>query len=304
MFKNGYCVDHYRQYSGVESKSIGSGGGLKTLSESELKTYNSIVRKPMMEQAKTFLHSFVLQFPGEFDEILRLADDFRKYTVQGDKQTVFELEEVEVHHFLEDFSHAAGRGEKNFWTKEPPTATTFRNFMKITDLDANGRVSFIEYALMVYNESEGPLKKRGVNVKNLVTPSGPVNPELLKLLEEAIAEFEKVLKEEAEHAAKIASLQRVADTGGVRGKAAANEIEQIQSADKLARNKSKITAEARKRKAERLIREDDGSAQRAKALEEETERLRQQAEEKKRVESEKKAASQSRLKAKAAMFSA
>jgi len=124
----------------------------------------------------------------------------------------------------------------------------------------------------------------------------------MKLLDEAIAEFEKVLVEEKKREDTMKQLEATAALGGTRGLVATNEIKQMQNADQLERNKQRIKAEARKKRAERLVAADDGSAAREAALKAEQERLKKIDEEKKAKDQQAKSESRARLAAKAAAF--
>ena len=63
-------------------------------------------------------------------------------------------------------------------------------------------------------------------------------------LEEVLAEIDKLEK-------KKAKLQKKADKGGVKGKAAANELEQIKASDPMPIRKALVTAQAAIRKAQK-----------------------------------------------------
>jgi len=224
------------------------------------------------------LRSFVLEFQGNFEEVLEHANEFEKFGIVPEEGKVLcELEADAAHRFLEKHG-------------ETRTVKQLRDEMKDIDIDANTRISFLEYALWKYKKT----------VKELLTPPGSSNdPELLKKLEEAIAAFEEVLSKRKAREQKMNELSDIAAKGGVKGLAAKNELEQLQKEDQLEQNKRELHAAANKRKAQKAL---NTGADRDKALKEEEERLEREKKKKEEEEAKKKADARARLAAKAKMF--
>jgi len=222
--------------------------------------------------------AFVLEFQGNFEEVLELAVEFEKYAPKPENGAVVtELEADAAHRFLEKHG-------------ETRTVKGLRDEMKDIDIDANTRISFLEYALWRYKKA----------VKELLSPSGPSNdPVLLKKLEEAIAAFEAVLVKRKAREDKMKELEKSAAAGGVKGLAAKNELEQMQKEDQLEQNKRELSAAANKRKAQKAV---ESGGDREKALKEEQARLEREKKKKEEQEAKEKAESRARLAQRAKLF--
>jgi len=241
-----------------------------------LPRFKELSSKSIKDQAKVFLTAFVLEFQGNFEEVLELGEEFRKYGPAPEEgKELCELEADRAHYFLE--KHGDAR-----------TVKQLRDEMKQIDLDANSRISFIEFLLWRYKKSLA-----------LLFATGGADPALIKQLEEAIEAFEKVLEFRRDREKKMKNLEEVAAKGGVKGLAASNELEQMKKEDQLAQNKKELTAAALKRKAEKAVKSGDG---REKALKEEQERLEKEQKRKEEEERKKREDARGRLKAKASLF--
>ena|SRR3990167_4540190 len=237
-----------------------------------------IVSKPVDEQAVFFLKVFVLEFQGNFEHVLDTAQHFKKFAPS--QENVKDLPEFETHLFLEK-------------RDETLTVRALRENLKseIT-LDKNHNVAFIEYLLWKYNHT----------LHDLFHPSGQPDPALVRALELAIIEYQKVLAAKAAREEKMAQLEAIAAKGGVKGMAAKNELEQMRSEDLLAQNKNEITSAAKKRFAQKAVEADDGSAAREKALKEEQARVAEEKRMAEEAEKRKAEDSKARLKARAALW--
>eukprot|EP01098_Paradermamoeba_levis_P010276 TRINITY_DN4320_c0_g1_i1.p1 TRINITY_DN4320_c0_g1~~TRINITY_DN4320_c0_g1_i1.p1 ORF type:complete len:262 (-),score=137.48 TRINITY_DN4320_c0_g1_i1:90-875(-) len=248
-------------------------------SQEELtKRYTEVVSHSIEEQAKFFLRAFVLDFQGNFEEVLDLAQEFSKFAPK--EGVVRELDEVQAHVFLEK------RGETM-------TVKELRDQIKEIDLDKNHKVAFVEYALFRYKKT----------LAQLFTPPAGASPEALAALEKAIEDYQKTLETRKARDEKMAHLAEIAKQGGVKGKAAQNELEQMQKQDQLEQNKKEVLSAAAKRKAQKAVEESDyASKQREVALKAEQERLEAEKKKKEEEEARKKAESRERLKAKASLW--
>ena len=238
--------------------------------------YKQVLEKKIEEQAKIFLTQFVLQFQGKFDEVLDTATSFKSYT-DGESDT---LEEDVMHTFMEK------RGET-------ATIVKMREQLKENGIDARRRFAFIDYMMFTYNK----------NIKDLFEKKGgQATPEMLKALEDALNEFQKVMDIKNARQTKMKKLLSDSQKGGVRGMAAKNELEQMKSEDQLELNRMEVTAAARKRKAQKAVENGDDSKAREKALKEEQARLEAEKKKKEEEEKRKREESRRRLAERAAMF--
>ncbi|MES1913935.1 MAG: hypothetical protein MHM6MM_006078 [Cercozoa sp. M6MM] len=237
--------------------------------------FSEVTKKSMREQAKFFLNRYVLEFKGNFEEVLDLQVQFSKYK-EFDEDT--ELTPHNSHLFLE----ALG---------ETRTVRDLRDNLRTIDLDTNGRLALIEYLLFKYGKS----------VEDLFASSG-ASAEVIAAFNKAVEEYEAVLAVRAAREKKIEQLRALVAKGGVRGLTAKAELEQMLAQDQLEQNRAEVTSAARKRRAQRAVEQDDGSAAREAALREEQDRLKAEAEAKKKAEEEARAASRARLAARAALF--
>jgi hypothetical protein len=241
------------------------------------------------EQAKHFLRTFVMSFKGNFDEILNLAERFVTYRTRkpSDKGAVSmtSLEEADLYRFLEAEDKTV-------------TAGVFRSELPLYDIerDENNRsFSFIVFALWYF--------KKNVALLAPVEGDGEVDPMLLQLLEEALNEYQKVVDARKEREAKMARLEETAALGGVKGLSAKNELDQMISADQLARNKAEITAAAKRRQAQKAVDVgSDSAAAREKALKAELAKVEMEKKKKEEAEKREQEEKRNKLKAKAAMF--
>lgn len=240
-------------------------------------SYIDIVSQTVEEQAKCFLRSFVLEFQGRFEDVLDTAQEFKKYS-DIKKGSVSYLDEFEAHRFLES-------------REETLTVRALRDHLREIELDkSKPKISYLEYLLWKYKKS----------LKDLFNPPGDVSPEILALLEKAIKDYQEVLDKRAKREAKMADLQRIADSGGIKALVAKNELEQMKSEDLLEQNRKELTTAAQKRKAEKLAK--DGNQAREKALKEEQERLAREKQLAEEEERRNKEESRRRLAQKASLF--
>jgi len=110
--------------------------------------------------------------------------------------------------------------------------------MKNLDLDKDNHLSFLEYVVSAEKE---------VDVKTLMERPQGTNQQLI----DAQAALKKINEIIAKKEAKIKKLEAKAAKGGVKGKAAANEIEQMMSEDQTEINKLVVTAKAALKKAKK-----------------------------------------------------
>merc|ERR1712157_317573 len=139
-------------------------------------------------------------------------------------ETGHALDEFESHRLLEKFGQTL-------------TVVAMRKELKAIDLDTDNCMSLLEYFVYHYKLSVDTLMSR---------PQG-VNEELEKAevaLEAVLAEIEKLEK-------KKAKLGKKAAKGGVKGKAAQNELDQIEASDPMPIRKALVTAQAALRKAQK-----------------------------------------------------
>jgi len=258
----------------MSSASLGAKKEKKVLTVEEMKAkFAEITRTGVDEQAATFLRSFVGEFGGRFEEVLDLAQDFKKYgpktAVPG---SVCELEEDAAHLFLE---------KRN----ETLTVRELRDALRAIDIDMNKKMSFIEFLLWKFQKSLQDLfEEKPGNIAHL-----------LAQLEEAISLYQKTLAEREAREQHMRDLEELAKEGGVKGMKAMHELEQMRHDDELARNKKEVEAAAKKRMAQRAVDKGDPYAEEQKRLAAEKKK-EEEAKEKERQES------RARLKAKASAW--
>jgi len=240
----------------------------------------ALTAKSVDEQAHAFLHAFVVEFQGKFEDILNFAFEFKKFLKTGEN----DLDELQAHVYLEK------RGQTM-------TVKDFRQAIMDIDLDQNHRVAFIEFALFQFKKT----------LKDLFAPPKNIPPELLAALDDAIKQYEAVLAKKAAKEAKIAQLEATIALGGVKGKAAQNELAQMLAADKLEENRAEISSAYNKRKAEGALSDEKALSERAEkeraeALRQEQERLAADKAKKDEEERKKKEDSRARLAAKSSLW--
>ncbi|EDQ85028.1 uncharacterized protein MONBRDRAFT_39028 [Monosiga brevicollis MX1] len=231
------------------------------LTEEEIREkFDEVTATSIDAQAKTFLRAFVSEFSGKFEEVLDLAEEFKKYA--PDTGVVRELEEDKAHLFLER------RGETL-------TVKELRDALKEIDLDSNNRVSFIEYCMYKYEKK----------LPELFEEKDHQIEHLLRALEAAIDAYQQALAEKQAREEKIKQLEAQAEQGGVKGMRAKAELEAMRNEDQLERNKREIQAGAKQRAAQKAVDNGDPYAEEQKRL---------AAEKKKREEEEKKQRAEAR----------
>jgi hypothetical protein len=243
--------------------------------------WQELVSKTVDEQAVYFLKVFVLEFQGTFEQVLDIAQQFKKFAPEGSNRAALsDLPEFEAHLFLEK-------------RDETLTVRGLRENLKAEiTLDKNHNVAFAEYLLWKYKHT----------LHDLFHPSGQPDPALVRALEEAIIEYQQVLATREARERKMAELEAIASKGGVRGMAAKNELEQMRAEDLLAQNKNELTTAAKKRRAQKAVEADDGSAAREQALREEQARLEEENRRKAEAEQRSREDSRARLKAKSSLW--
>eukprot|EP00045_Choanoeca_perplexa_P003353 m.30002 g.30002 ORF g.30002 m.30002 type:complete len:251 (+) comp11997_c0_seq1:112-864(+) len=237
----------------------------------EIKTLFAEVSETSIDaQAKFFLRAFVTEFSGNFEEVLDLAEEFKKFAPESDTD-VRELAEDQAHLFLER------RGETL-------TVKELRDALKEIDLDSNNHVSFIEFALYKYKFS----------VAQLFEEKDHQIEHLLKALEEAIDLYQETLHAKQARDAKMAELEALSEQGGVKGMRAKAELEAMKNEDELERNKREIKAAAKQRAAQRAVDNGDPFAEEEKRLQAER-KAKEEEEKRKREESRKRLADRAKL---------
>ena len=264
----------------------------RLLSKEELeRKYNELTALTVMEQTKVFLKGFVLEFQGNFEELMDLATQWGNFygvstggkgNLGGEAPGL--MIQFEAHQFLEK------RGETL-------TVTALReNLKEITLPDKQRKVAFIEYLIWKFHKT----------LQELFAPPA-VPPEALAALENAISEYEKALAVRRARNAEMEELERVAAGGGVKGMAAKNRLEQMRSEDQLEQNKKEILSAAAKRKAQKVVddseaREKEREVQRQAGMVAEEQRLAEEKRKKEAEEAKQKEESRQRLKSKASLW--
>jgi len=227
------------------------------------------------EQTKNFLRAFVHDFQGKFEAVLDLAEEFKTYATGKDGQ----LDEHQTHIFLEKKGEAA-------------TVVEFREKMRDIDLDFNKRVSVTEYLLFKYKKT----------LKDLFEAKPSAH--LIKLLEDAITQYQAVFKAKKEREAKIAELEKIVAQGGKDAAKAKAELKGLQGHDTTKDASDEISALANKLKAKRALANPEEENKRIQEEAFKEEQARVAAEQRKKEEEDKRKAEESkqRLKEKAKLW--
>eukprot|EP00471_Norrisiella_sphaerica_P004037 CAMPEP_0184485054 /NCGR_PEP_ID=MMETSP0113_2-20130426/6702_1 /TAXON_ID=91329 /ORGANISM="Norrisiella sphaerica, Strain BC52" /LENGTH=324 /DNA_ID=CAMNT_0026866325 /DNA_START=42 /DNA_END=1016 /DNA_ORIENTATION=- len=209
--------------------------------------FNKLVDKDTDGQLEFFLKSFIFELGDQWKEVCTLSKKFKKYL--KDQTEKKDLNHVQASDFL----------QQNGKTR---TGLERKKECKDIDLNSDGRICFIEYLLLHYKamilksyykrteqKCEEDLSNDGVGVlgvgekllEELFTLPIGLDPKLIAAIEEFTAK--KRAREK-----KMASLEKKAEKGGVLGKAARNEIEQMMSQDLTAMNRIELTLNAAKKK--------------------------------------------------------
>merc|ERR1719145_463669 len=134
------------------------------------------------------------------------------------------MDEFEAHRFLEKNGQAL-------------TVVAMRQELKKIDIDTDNKMSLLEYCVYHFK----------TDVKVLMSRPQGINEEV----EKAEAALNEVLEEIAKIEKKKAKLTKKAAKGGVKGKAAQNELDQIHASDPMPIRKALVSAQAAVRKAQK-----------------------------------------------------
>merc|ERR1712087_160637 len=134
------------------------------------------------------------------------------------------MDEFEAHRFLEKQG-------------QPLTMVAMRQELKKIDIDTDNKMSLLEYCVYHYK----------VNITTLMSRPQGINEDI----EKAEAALNEVLAEIAKIEKKKAKLAKKAAKGGVKGKAAQNELDQIEASDPMPLRKAMVSAQAALRKAQK-----------------------------------------------------
>eukprot|EP01084_Bolivina_argentea_P238672 400969_1 len=200
-----------------EKKSVGKEDNLKEFARIG-RDYN--YRKQLI----FFVNAYWVEYGGKVDELERCWQNMQtanELDKQGGDQG-HAMDEFEAHRFLEKFGQTL-------------TVVAMRQELKKIDIDSDNKMSLLEYFMYHYKCDIDTLMSR---------PQG-INEEV----EKAEAALETVLAEISKLEKKKAKLKKKVAKGGVKGKAAQNELDQIQASDPMPIRKALVTAQAALRKA-------------------------------------------------------
>jgi len=175
------------------------------------------------KQGIFFLNAYWTEYGKEAEKVwdyVHTANDLDKK--KGDEGHA--MDEFESHRFLEKFGQTL-------------TVVAMRQELKKIDLDTDNCMSLLEYFVYHYK----------LDINTLMTRPQGVNEEIEKAeaaLQEVLDEIDKLEKKKEKLAKKAAK-------GGVKGKAAQNELDQIKASDPMPIRKALVTAQAALRKAQK-----------------------------------------------------
>jgi len=208
-----------------------------------------LCKKPADDQMEFFLKSFIFALDDRWKEVARLRTEFQKYVDRGGEGKP-DLNFVQAAEFL----------QKNDKVR---IAQQIKDELKDIDLDHNGRISFIEYLLIhfkvlvlaeFYKRYEtNPVEDLSTDGVGVIGVGDKLLDELFEpkagLPPDLVAAIEEFTRKKREKEAQIKDLEAKAAQGGVKGAAAANELLQVQAADRTDMNRLELTLNAAKRKA-------------------------------------------------------
>lgn len=221
----------------------------KTSPEELHKKFAELCAKDADDQMEFFLKSFIFALDERWKEVSQLRGKFAKYLKDLGGATK-NLNFVQAADFL----------QKNGKTR---IAQQIKDELADIDLDKNSAISFIEYLCLHYKamilfeyykrhetKPVEDLSDDGVGVvgvgnkilEELFYPKVGLPPELVEAIEQFTAK-----KKEIDGRRK--DLEGKAALGGVKGNAAANELAQLDAADKTAMNRQEVSLDAARRKA-------------------------------------------------------
>eukprot|EP01100_Stratorugosa_tubuloviscum_P005709 TRINITY_DN253_c0_g3_i1.p1 TRINITY_DN253_c0_g3~~TRINITY_DN253_c0_g3_i1.p1 ORF type:complete len:248 (-),score=154.44 TRINITY_DN253_c0_g3_i1:83-826(-) len=184
-------------------------------------------------QTKFFLRAFVLEFQGNFEQVLDIAAEFKSYIKQGDTTNARELGEFDCHLFLEK------RGETL-------TVKALRENLKSEiRLAPTHNVAFVEYLLWKYNKS--------LNALFTPPPAGSIPPEILQALDQAIDAYNST---KAAQLARLQEIEQLKETAtskrSVASVQAQNKIDQL-SGQEFSQKFAEMRALKAKKEAEAAL---------------------------------------------------
>jgi len=250
---------------------------------SDLKSkWSEIVSQNVDAQVKFFLRAFVIDFQGNFEEVLNIADNFKNFAEgidESERDNIKELGEFQCHLFLEK------RGETL-------TVRDLRENLKAEiRLDPHHNVAILEYFLWKY--------KKTLHQLFTPPPEGSVPKHLLEALDKAIDAHNAAINAERERQKKIQELKQAEENSK-------NELErhtvkkEKESLEGQEFNKAFASLQARKKKRE--AEEALKNAPKVDPYEEEQKRLAAEKAKKEEEERKTKEESRARLKARAALW--
>eukprot|EP01115_Flamella_aegyptia_P001126 TRINITY_DN117527_c0_g1_i1.p1 TRINITY_DN117527_c0_g1~~TRINITY_DN117527_c0_g1_i1.p1 ORF type:complete len:259 (-),score=96.82 TRINITY_DN117527_c0_g1_i1:145-900(-) len=244
--------------------------------------WDTLTTKNTDEQVKFFLRAFVMEFQGNFEAVLDIAEEWKGYfKTEEDRAEKGDLGEFDCHLFLEK------RGETL-------TVRSLRENLKTEiQLSAHHNVAFVEYLLWKYQKTLAELFAPVVE--------GAVPAELLQQFNEAVEAYLAAKEAERQREVEIAKLKETANNNNnkvtLQSYQAAKKVNELEGME-FAQAFQRMKALKKKKEAEKALAEAkpiDPYEEEQKRLEQE--RLRKEAEEKKKREE-----SKARLKARASLW--
>jgi len=215
--------------------------------------FDNLVKKSPDEQCEFFLRSFIFGLGDKWKEPVALCKKFKKFLAErGEKE---DIDPVQASDFLQH---------------EGQTRTALQRKAELNDVDVNNddRICLTEYYLLHFKimilkcycdrkESTPPwgtgkAPKTGVGI---VGVGAKLLEELFNMPEGIPAELQAALDEffasKRAREKKRKTLEKKAEAGGVKGRAAQHELHAMDAADMTEMNRVEITLGAAKRKAKK-----------------------------------------------------
>ena len=235
-------------------------------------------------QVKYFLKEFVLEFKGNFEPVLDIAEEFRAYLPAEKAKTEGYVDELQAHLFLEKRS-------------ETLTVKELREYLKQVHLANHHPVALIEYLLWKYDKSAAQL---------FAPPSEEVPPELLEALEQAIAAYQQAIRAQKERDEEIKRMEELAQgkrsVESVQAQNRKHELAGQEFSQKFAELQALKAKKAAQKAVDEAPKGDWKEKEKQRQLEEEQRRLEEEKRKREQEEQRIREESRARLKARAALW--
>lgn len=169
-----------------------------------LEVFRSMSKKPINEQMKFFLRAFFKDADVDIEEVYLLANYFH-FKLGGSEASSYEFELAQASELLQNLGN-------------PMSAIQLKKVLREFDVDNNGKMSFVEFALFYFKKDVDTLLTADIDGPN----------DLLAALRDAKQKEKELEAEKASKHQKIEELNEIVAAGGVKKFEAQQQIEDIE----------------------------------------------------------------------------